>query len=252
MPMLRGLRGVIAFLTIMPTGGKGVDHKDAANNMYLFPVVGAGLGLCVGLLARGLLLFLPTAMIATTLTVAVLYLASGLHHFDGLIDFGDGLMLRGSPAEKIAAMRDKTTGAGGLGLGLVNTLLLVSCLGATTAERIVPVMVVSESSAKLAMVAAAAAGRPALDGVGAVFVRASKGRRGRASLLVGLLFSALTGVFALGMGGLSGFVTAICVALIIAGSSHRNFGCVTGDVLGATNELARSCSLLALVIFHWL
>jgi len=219
--------------------------------MHLFPVVGAGLGLCIGLLAKALLVFIPEDLIAATMTVALLYLVSGLHHIDGLLDFGDGLMLRGTPEEKIAAMRDKTTGAGGFGLGLMNTLLLIACLSATGADRIVPVMVVSELSAKLAMVAGAAAGKPAPDGIGAIFIRALRGRRGKSLLVVDVLFSAIIGILTLGMIGLLGVASALCASTVIVRLSHHCFGCVTGDVLGATNELARTCSLLFLVIFRW-
>lgn len=39
---------------------------------------------------------------------------TGFHHLDGLIDFGDGMMVHGSPEKKIAVTRDKRIGTGGV------------------------------------------------------------------------------------------------------------------------------------------
>ena len=148
-------------------------------------------------------------------------------------------------------MRDKATGAGGLGLGLVTTLLLVSCLSATTQHDLTPSLVISETSAKLAMVVGALIGKPSLDGVGAIFIRTLKVRRRKITGALASLFSIAVAAIFLGIRGLFGLAAAVFVSWILVVLSHRNFNCVTGDVLGAVNELARSCSLLVLVMFHW-
>jgi len=247
MPLSRGLKSVISFLTIIPVRAGAEPLRDAALNMYLFPLVGAGLGFFVGLMGSFLTTFLPASLTTTVLTVTILYLATGLHHFDGLLDFGDGLMLRGQPEEKIAAMRDKPTGAGGLGLGLLNTLLLISCLWAIPAEKLIPVMIVSEASAKLTMVLGAVLGKPSSSGVGAVFIQTLTGKRGITTFAIATIFAITIAALALGMRGFLGLASALAVGGIIVQLSHRNFGCVTGDVLGSMNELARSLSLVVLV-----
>lgn len=251
MQFLRSLRGTVAFLTIMPVGRRCIQLQDIALGMYLFPLVGAGIGLLIGSIAQILIVMLPSTLIAAVLTVGLLYLVTGLHHFDGLLDFGDGLMLKASPEERIAAMRDKTTGAGGLGLGVINTLLLVSCLWAIPADRVVSSLVVVEVSAKLAMVAGAVSGRPAPDGVGAAFIQSLKGRR-VTTMLVALITSLAIAIVALGIRGPLGVSSALLVGGALVGLSNRSFQCVTGDVLGALNELARSISLLVLVASPWL
>lgn len=251
MQFLKGLRGAVAFLTIMPVSGRETQLQDAALGTYLFPLVGAGIGLFTGLSAQVLMMLLPSTFIAAVLAVAILYLATGLHHFDGLLDLGDGLMLKGSPEERITAMRDKTTGAGGFGLGLMNTLLLVSCLWAVPADRVVPSLIAVEVSAKLSMVAGVVSGRPAPDGVGAAFIQSLKGRRGTTMLAASIPSLAIV-IVALGMMGLLSVFSALLVGGVLVGLSHRSFRCVTGDVLGAMNELSRSISLLVLVALPWL
>ena len=225
--------------------------QEVALSAYLFPAVGAVLGLIIGLLGSVLTAFLP-GLTSAVLVVGGLYFSTGLHHFDGLLDFGDGLMFRGTPQSKVTVMRDKATGAGGLALGLINTLLLVSCLWTVSADNFVPLMLVSETSAKLAMVFAAFTGKPSSDGVGAVFTGSMKGRRGKAALTGAIIFSVVIAVVALRIRGLVGLVSALVVAGSLVMLSHRHFQSVTGDVLGAVNELARSCTLLILVVFRWL
>ncbi len=250
MPFPEDLKAVISFLTVIPVKVRA-EPFQVALNMYLFPIVGAGVGLVAGLLGILFLNIFPSSFVPAVLTVGILYLTTGLHHFDGLLDFGDGLMFRGLPEAKIAVMRDKATGAGGLGLGLVTTLLLVSCLSATTQHDLMPSIVISETSAKLAMVVGALIGRPSLDGIGAIFIRTLKVRRRKITVALASLFSIAVAAIFLGIRGLFGLAAAVLVSGIIVVLSHRNFNCVTGDVLGAINELARSSSLLVLVMFHW-
>ncbi|MCK5628791.1 adenosylcobinamide-GDP ribazoletransferase [Candidatus Bathyarchaeota archaeon] len=47
--------------------------------------------------------------------------------------------------------------------------------------------------------------------------------------------------------GLLVVLVAILTSLFMVGIAHRHFGGVTGDVLGATNELSRMVSLIALL-----
>ena len=250
--MLEGFKSVIAFLTIIPVRGRVESIEEIAHNMHLFPIVGAGLGACVGFLGSVLVRLLPSALIAVVLTISSLYLVTGLHHFDGLLDFGDGMMVQGTPEKKKAAMRDKNTGAGGLGLGLLNTLLLLSCLWIAAPDEFMPLIMVSEASAKFAMVFGAAVAKPSSDGIGAIFIQSLKNRRGRIVLGSAALFCVAIGAFTLGKIGLLAVGSALGVSWIIVQISHRSFRCVTGDVLGSINELARSTSLLAMVAFHWL
>jgi adenosylcobinamide-GDP ribazoletransferase len=73
------------------------------------------------------------------------------------------------------------------------------------------------------------------------------GDKGTARLAVALLISFAIAVPLLWLAGAVNILVAIAASLIIVGISYRHFKGVTGDVLGATNELARMVSLIVLL-----
>ena len=93
---------------------------DCARNMWAFPLIGAFLGLLAGLFGWVAFRFLPDIVVGA-LVFALLLWMTGLHHTDGLLDFGDGVMAHGTPEHKIEVMHDQLTGAGGLSLGILTT-----------------------------------------------------------------------------------------------------------------------------------
>jgi adenosylcobinamide-GDP ribazoletransferase len=71
-------------------------------------------------------------------------------------------------------------------------------------------------------------------------------------LLVGLLTSLVIALFLLCWVGVIVILAGILTSLIMTIIARRNFNGVTGDVFGATNELARLVSLVALLaVISW-
>jgi adenosylcobinamide-GDP ribazoletransferase len=161
-------------------------------------------------------------------------------------------MAHGSPEHKIEVMHDQLTGAGGLALGMMTLLVSALALGELGIGDVVEGVVVVEIAAKLSMVVGAWAGRAVHEGMASSFLEAMHGEKGNVRLVVAL-------VLAFGIGGLlmwfsgfgfSGFVVvlaAVLAGLVMVGVAHRHFRGVTGDVLGATNELARMVAVVVLV-----
>ena len=123
--MLRELRNLLSFLTVLPFRMDENLLVDCARFMFVFPLIGALIGFLAGLFGWVAFYFLP-GLVAGALVLGVLLLLTGLHHTDGLLDFGDGVMAHGSAEHKIEVMHDQLTGAGGLALGMMT--LLVSAL----------------------------------------------------------------------------------------------------------------------------
>jgi adenosylcobinamide-GDP ribazoletransferase len=244
--MFKQIKNLIAFLTIIPVGMDQECLTDAANYMFLFPLVGAFIGLLAGLFAW-ILLSILDALIVGVLTLGFILLITGLHHADGLLDFGDGLMYRGSPDEKIKIMHDQQTGVGGFGLGLVTFLTTAFCIAKLNRNFVIQSLVVCEASAKLAMILIAWLGESAHEGMNTYFVNAMHDRHRNIRLIAALSITFGVALPLMDMVGFIAVIASIVMALIVVEVSNRHFRGVTGDVFGAGNELARLSSLLAIV-----
>lgn len=263
-------RAALSFLTVLPVGGggragarpagagagadAGTDAagpralEPAARGMPAFPIVGMILGLAAGSAGAGAMLAGADPLVAAFVAVAATAVLTGFHHLDGLADAADGLMARGTRARRIAAMRDGSVGAAG------TSAVALSCIGAVAglslaggAYGMLLAVVLSEAAAKFAMVLMAAAGRPAAAGSGAVFAGAARGRTGRLRLAAAAAAAAVPAVALGGHAGALALAAAAAAALVLVLVSSRSLGGITGDVLGAGNEVARLAAVLVFV-----
>ncbi|NVL92908.1 MAG: adenosylcobinamide-GDP ribazoletransferase [Desulfobacterales bacterium] len=249
--MLKEIRNLVAFLTIIPVGMDRDFLTDAAEYMPLFPMVGALIGMLAGIFAWLLFQILPE-LIVGMLTLGLLLLITGLHHTDGLIDFGDGVMFHGSPEEKIEIMHDQKTGAGGLTLGLITLPTTALCISIVNASIIIPSLIVSEVSAKLSMVVGAWMGKSAQKGMNTYFINAMHHKHRRTRLIFALTTALGIALVSLWITGFVIMISGIITGLIIVGISNRHFRGITGDVLGAINDLTRMTSLITLLaVIRW-
>ncbi len=214
--------------------------------MWMFPLIGALIGLLAGLFGWVLFNILP-GIVVGALILGALLLLTGLHHTDGLLDFGDGVMAHGTPEHKIEVMHDQLTGAGGLTLGMMTLLVTALAFSQLSANVIIQSVIVVEVAAKLAMVVGAWAGKSVHKGMASVFLEAMHGALGNARLAVAILISFSTAILLFWLNGAIVVLVACVAGLAIVAISHRHFKGVTGDVLGATNELCRMVSVLALL-----
>ncbi len=249
--MFKEIKSLFSFLTILtPTMDKDC-FTDAAKTMFLFPLVGAFIGLMAGLFGWVTSHFLPS-LVAGALVLGFLLLITGLHHTDGLLDFGDGVMAHGSPERKVEVMHDQLTGAAGLSLGIMTFLITAFAIAELDTGTIIQSLIVVEVSAKLSMVVGAWAGKAVYQGMASPFLEAMHGKKGTARFIVALALSLGTALPLLWLAGVVVVLAAIITSLIMVGISHRHFKGVTGDVLGATNELSRMVSLIILLaVIAW-
>jgi len=242
------IRSLISFLTTIPIGMPDDAVDVAAEHMYLFPAIGAFIGLLAGIPAYVFFLYLPEDL-AGVLSYGVLQAVTGLNHLDGLLDLGDGMMTHGSPQRKIEAMKDTSLGVGGVFTGaflIVLTTLLMSKLNIRT---LISSLVVCETASKLSMVLLAWLGEPAAPGMGSRFIENMRGRTNR--FFSSLIIAALITWAALGWTGMGSLAASLLVSLLLLELSRRNFRGVTGDVFGASNEISRAMTLMLIVgVYH--
>jgi adenosylcobinamide-GDP ribazoletransferase len=249
--MFKEIKSLFSFLTILTPTMDEDCFSNAAKTMFLFPLIGAFIGLLAGLFGWVASQFLPSLVVGA-LVLGFLLLITGVHHTDGLLDFGDGVMAHGSAERKIEIMHDQLTGAGGLSLGILTLLITAFSMAELNTSVIIPGIVVAEVSAKLSMVIGAWAGKTAHQGMASSFLEVMHDKKGTARLVIALAISLAIVLPLLWLAGVIALLAAILTGLIMVGISHRHFNGVTGDVLGATNELARMVSLITLLaMIRW-
>ena len=241
--MFREISSVFSFLTIFPIPSATLEHT--AKYMYVFPIVGIAIGLLVGSFGFALSLLLEEALLVSLLVVASIVIVTGIHHTDGLADFADGLMVKGSKDKKLKAMKDLSTGSAGTVaivlclIGLITTISLTS-----DGFDLFKAILISEILAKFSMVMMASLGNSAMMGSNSPFVQIMKDKKKLALAFVIMLIP----VFVVGeLIGLVMLGASVALTLFLLALSNRSFGGITGDVLGTTNELTRLASLMVFV-----
>lgn len=240
--MFKKIGSVFSFLTIIP--GNNSNLETVAKYMYLFPVIGLAIGLIIGGFGFGLTFAGLDPLVVSLLVVAALAIITGIHHTDGLADFADGLMARGTREKRLSAMKDLATGSAGIFSIVLYLIALIIALSLTNGLGLLKAILLGEVLAKFSMVLMASISHSAALGSNSHFVHLAKDKR---KLLVAAAITLIPLVVLAGSLGLIMFGVAITLTLFLTGLATRSFGGITGDVLGATNELTRLSSVLIFV-----
>lgn len=245
---------LIAFEFLTPLRLRRVqtyDDRVFAEALGWYPLAGLMIGAVLVLADRGLSQLLPPGPTAVLL-VALLALASGGLHLDGVADTADGMAVQGDRAARLGVMSEGNTGPAGV-MALVLVLLAEWAVLSSLPEP------VRASALLLAPVLA----RWTVVPVGVIFRPARPRGLGHA-MQQGLWPAAapLATVIAMGAAivlfGAPGLVLVLVAAVgavILAGAAARMLDGVTGDVFGAGIEVAQVVvwmSLLAAANKGWI
>ncbi len=236
----------MTFLTICPWPRLPLAApQDMARSMFWFPWIGAVLGLTYWA-AFQVFVKILSDMAAAALLVALTAVATRGLHLDGLADTLDGLGGGGTPEGRLAIMKDSRLGTfGAVGLILILLLKFAFFLGIAAQGKHAAFMVF-----------------PVLSRWGMVFLASlspyarPEGGLGQAmtqgissSILAGATLSAM--VFSFIMFGFRGLALMAGLGVIVALLSpyfRRRLGGITGDVLGAVNELGEILVLAGVLV----
>ena len=232
------LKSLLQFTTILPLG-KPQDLEPFARHSYLYPVA----GYVIGALVAFPVFFIADHTIAAAVAIALIMLISGAHHFDGLLDLGDGLMAHGDREKRIKALTDRYIGAGGVAAGIVITLLLFAGLQASSS--LVFAIIIGEVCAKFSMTVLTAYGTPFRQGIHSYLHQFSQPHF---PLIAALLCAPILLIPIAPFKLIGAIMAAVLCPTILLLVSKRLFGGVNGDVVGAANEITRACAIIAIVI----
>lgn len=265
---IKTFRDLLSFLTIIPVGGKEDFIFTTAENVWLFPLVGGFIGLLGALYLIGSsvivsfilgsatsVVALPTDLLGklmpAAMTIAFLSVLTGLQHFDGLIDLGNAIGLRNVHDRKMKAHAWTVTYAGAV-LALAVEFLAFVGLFLINPLYAFGAVILAEVSAKLAMVTIVWAGKPSHKGLGSIFLAKAKKKLNIAAYVFAVLIAfacfGLFGNFILGLLGVGMVLLSVPIAFGMRKVSDNVFGGVSGDMIGATNEVSRAVTLVLLAV----
>ena len=270
---MSALKGMISFFTIWHMDITQREMDSMETRFHLVPVVGLLLGAAVLVVLAifgyiGLETGFGSSFFYAVLALATVYIGSKFLHFDGLTDFGDGMIVSGQREDHVRALKDTLVGAGGIGVALIVVLLSVSAYSTVGLASLIVLAPVAEIMVKNAQVVGAAFGEPGNGMAGRQVAMTT-----RDSIVKGVIVSAVAGfvmyfismwvldlVFGIRIVGftdfivtvfavlLSGIVGSMLVGYAMARTANKNFGMVNGDILGATNEIARPVVMFLMFI----
>jgi adenosylcobinamide-GDP ribazoletransferase len=213
--------------------------------MAFYPLAGFAIGL---LLALGfyLLSILFPRPLAVWLTIGLLVFLTGGLHLDGFADTMDGLACRGTKEKILDVMRDSRVGA----FGVMGLILLIGAKYLALDQIPNPLIPYS-----LILMTAIGRNSMVLVCYRSAYARSTSGLAKPFTENLGLremvLSSASAFVISLLLMGVKGVVVFLGAGFFSLVYRHffiKRLGGVTGDILGAANELSELLCLLLLVI----
>jgi len=269
---IKTFRDLLAFLTSIPVGGKEDFVFTSAENMYLFPIIGSFIGILAGayfigsnyilqVLLNGVNNFvtLPVNFLVSfasaAMTIAFLLVITGLQHFDGLIDLGNALGHRSEHERKMAAHAWTVNYSGAIFAIIIEFIAFLGLFliipTVTNPLIIVATIILAEVAAKLAMVTLVWLGKPTHKGLGSIFLKKAKKKLNIVAYIISAmiafaLFSLAFNV-TYGLLGIGVVFVSIPVAYLMAQVAKKIFGGVSGDIIGATNEISRAITLVIII-----
>jgi len=238
----------ISFLTILPVWHPSLsEEKELARSMAFFPLVGLIVGLILTLGYYLFSLFFSGALVLW-LTIGLLAVLTRGLHLDGFADTVDGLGSGGPRERVLEVMRDSRIGA----FGVISLILLIGAkyfaldqIPRATIPYAIILMAVMGRNA-MVMVCYRSPYARSSGGLAKSFVENLNAREV-------LISSALTLGIAILLMGVKGIAILLGIALFSLGYRLfflKKLGGVTGDILGAANELAELLCLLFVVILE--
>ncbi len=236
----------LQFLTIIPgkikTGGK----KELSESLVYFPVIGLFIAIILIISLSFFRILGFSELSISYFLIIMLAIITGGIHLDGLADTTDGLYSGKEKYETLKIMRDPHIGTIGV-LAIICVLLLKISLFYSLADSLkIPGLLLMCLLSRGAMVLLTYLFPYArTEGKAGVFIEG-------VNLKIFFMASILTGLNAFLIWNLKGLIlwiiTAGC-AFVIVKSIARKLGGITGDVLGATNEIIEVICLFLICVF---
>lgn len=264
------LKALVSFFTLWHMDIDQDDMDDMERKFHLVPFV--ALFFSVFIIIEMLIMQwlsknygFGSDLFAAVVVLATVFIGSKFIHFDGLTDFGDGMIVSGTQEDHVRALKDTLVGAGGIGVALIVILFSVSTYSMAGIAFLLVFAPICEVMVKNAMVFAAAFGTPG-HGMAGRQVSMTTTNSAVYSAVISIILGAVLAVITCAIfdqmfptrsgidvvAVLFGVVIATAVSAVVgyfmARNANKVFGMVNGDILGATNEVSRPVVMVSMVL----
>jgi adenosylcobinamide-GDP ribazoletransferase len=220
------------------------NHRaTGAASAWAWPLVGAVLGALGATLASGALWLGVTPGVTAALVLAIGSMLTGGLHEDGLSDTADGLYGGWTKERRLEIMKDSRVGSYGVLALVLVTLARWSALTAVLVYGGHWAALVASGALSRAPMALIMALLPNARGEG---LSHATGRPSPATALLALILAMAIAAALTGWAAVPLIFAALAAALWLAFSALRRIGGQTGDILGASQQLAEAACLAVL------
>jgi adenosylcobinamide-GDP ribazoletransferase len=240
MKLFRGFFVALSFLTRIPVRHKHVPSIGLA--ALWFPIVGVVVGAIVGGVAWGVS-NLTTPLVGAAVAVLVGVLITGAFHEDGLADTADAFVGGWSTEDRLRILKDPLHGSYGVAAMCGSIVLRVCALSAISPRDMFTAAIAAHCFARagaLALMLTTSLARH--EGLGSDYVKSIRRSTAIISILVSLFFV----IFLIGVWSIAVVGATIVGATTIRWWSIKKIGGITGDVLGAAEQLSEALILVVL------
>jgi len=248
MSIIRRILIALRFLTILPLPNKEVAApRELGRSMAYFPLVGLFIGLLLMCVYTILIRFFSPLLTAVLLT-GFWACFTGFLHLEGFVDAADGFSASQDKEKILEVMKDHHCGAKGVIALAFLIILKITLVNDTPSSVRFASFILAPAIGRWVMVCAASICPYARkgEGFGKVFVDNVK----RKELIIASSILIAAGIVLLQVKFIVLMIPVLVFTFLSCFYAKKKINGVTGDVLGAMNELAEAISLGAFLLLR--
>lgn len=243
---MRKLILMIQFFTRIPINMEiDIKEDDFSTAIVYFPIIGLIISI-VNVLTYLLFSEISTGLLAVVMVVLVSVLITGAFHVDGLADTCDGIFSARKKDRMLEIMKDSRLGTNGAVAIFFDLMLRIALLSSLSETQIIKVILVTPIISKTMVAVLAYISPKRENGLGGLFV----GKVTKKNAIIALLICVISSFL------ISGYMALIIILLnVVLIIIYRNYilsklGVITGDILGAANEISEIFVLFIFLIMQ--